>query len=270
MFDATLGPNPELIIFAHLPLIYRDRRNSMTKNIVGIQDNIAQVSLKIHLLNNLRFYFHSCIWAVALLAMGSFLVYTTYEQFTAYFKYTTLTNTQVQARSTIQFPAVTLCSVSSLKKENLPNISDLEYYFLTESVIGPFFPKLDLNKPEYADYRLPRNASWVRDTANPIEDLFLFCFFEGEDEECKKVMKPTVTKLGVCYTFNSREHVKENGHTVTSRTGSTSGLRLYLWVNQTSFVFNDIMAAGIKVIGDSILVLMNTVNLPKRDQTIHI
>lgn len=242
----------------------------MTKNIVGIQDNIAQVSLKIHLLNNLRFYFHSCIWAVALLAMGSFLVYTTYEQFTAYFKYTTLTNTQVQARSTIQFPAVTLCSVSSLKKENLPNISDLEYYFLTESVIGPFFPKLDLNKPEYADYRLPRNASWVRDTANPIEDLFLFCFFEGEDEECKKVMKPTVTKLGVCYTFNSREHVNENGHTVTSRTGSTSGLRLYLWVNQTSFVFNDIMAAGIKVISDSMLLLMNTANFPKDDQTIHI
>jgi hypothetical protein len=184
---------------------------------------------------------------VALLAMGSFLIFTSYEQFTSYLKYTTITNTYLKTRSTINFPAITFCSVSTLNKENLPNITHLEYFFLTKSVIGWMIPPMDLSKPEYAAYHLPLDESWVHGTANQVEDLFLFCLFEGEDKECKEVMKPKVTKLGVCYTFNSRKYVEENGHTVTSRTGSTSGLRLYLMVNQHSYVYSDFMAAGIKV-----------------------
>lgn len=153
----------------------------------------------------------------------------------------------MKTQSTINFPAVTLCSVSTLKKESLPDILHLEYFFLTKSVIGWTTPPLNLSKPEYATYHLPLNASWAQETANQIEDLFLFCLFEGEDKTCKEIMKPTVTKLGVCYTFNSRNHVEVNGHTVTSRTGSTSGLRLYLMVNQHNYVYSDIMAAGMKV-----------------------
>ncbi|XP_061190267.1 acid-sensing ion channel 4-A-like [Saccostrea echinata] len=188
------------------------------------------------------------IWAIALLAMGSFLVYTTYQQFTNYFKYPTISNTHVQTQSSVKFPAVTLCSASSLKREALPKILNLEYFLLTESVIGDFFPRLNLSQSEYSDYHLPRNASWVNETSNKVEDLFLYCFFEGEQKECQEVMKPIVTKLGVCYTFNSREYVEENNHIVTSRTGSSSGLQLYLKVDQHNFVFNDIMAAGIKVV----------------------
>ena len=195
----------------------------------------------------------SAIWAVALFAMGCFLLYTTYEQFTNYFKYPTITNTHVQTQTSVKFPAVTFCSASSLKRDSLPgDLYNLEYYLLTESVMGPFFPKLNFSNSEYSKYHVSLNESWVNNTANQVNDIFLFCFFEGKKKICDNAMKATVTKLGVCYTFNSREHVSENGDIFTSRTGSTSGLRLYLMVNQSNYVFSDAMTAGIKVLPSAV------------------
>ena len=186
-------------------------------------------------------------------AMGCFLLYTTYEQFTNYFKYPTITNTHVQTQKSVKFPAVTFCSASSLKRDSLPgDLYNLEYYLLTESVMGPFFPKLNFSNSEYSKYHVSLNESWVNNTANQVNDIFLFCFFEGKKKICDNAMKATVTKLGVCYTFNSREHVSENGDIFTSRTGSTSGLRLYLMVNQSNYVFSDAMTAGIKVLPSAV------------------
>ena len=187
--------------------------------------------------------------------MGCFLLYTTYEQFTNYFKYPTITNTHVQTQTSVKFPAVTFCSASSLKRDSLPgDLYNLEYYLLTESVMGPFFPKLNFSNSEYSKYHVSLNESWVNNTANQVNDIFLFCFFEGKKKICENAMKATVTKLGVCYTFNSREHVSENGDILTSRTGSTSGLRLYLMVNQSNYVFSDAMAAGIKVLPSAVCI----------------
>ncbi|XP_065940147.1 acid-sensing ion channel 4-like isoform X3 [Magallana gigas] len=109
-------------------------------------------------------------------------------------------------------------------------------------------PRLNLSLSEYAKYHLPISASWVKDTANQIEDLFLICKFDGQDRVCKSDMEAIITPVGVCYTFNSRNYVSKNGHIMTSQTGSTSCLLLYLLVNQNSYVYNDIMTAGFKVI----------------------
>ncbi|XP_052695101.1 acid-sensing ion channel 2-like [Crassostrea angulata] len=191
-----------------------------------------------------------CIWAVAFVAMACSLIYTTFEQVNIYFKYPTILNTHVQTQTSVKFPAVTFCSASPLKKQALPDIPDLEYFFLSHSVIGSnvLTPRLNLSLSEYAKYHLPISASWVKDTANRIEDLFLICKFDGKDRVCKSDMEAIITPVGVCYTFNSRNYVSKNGHIMTSQTGSTSGLLLYLLVNQNSYVYNDIMTAGFKVI----------------------
>lgn len=195
--------------------------------------------------NDLIFFNHfSCIWAAALIVMGSCLIYTSYKQVKNYLSYPTIVNTQVQTKTSVKFPAITFCSASPMKNESLPKIPGLEYFLLYQSaLVGNAEPR----NLSYSEYHLPINASWVSDTANQIEDLFLFCKFGGKGRVCKSEMEAIVTQVGVCYTFNSRKYVSKNGHLMTSRTGSTSGLLFVLIVNQKSYVYNDIMTAGIKV-----------------------
>lgn len=195
--------------------------------------------------NDLIFFNHfSCIWAAALIVMGSCLIYTSYKQIKNYLSYPTIVNTQVQTKTSVKFPAITFCSASPMKNESLPKIPGLEYFLLYQSaLVGNAEPR----NLSYSEYHLPINASWVNDTANQIEDLFLFCKFGGKGRVCKSDMEAIVTQVGVCYTFNSRKYVSKNGHLMTSRTGSTSGLLFVLIVNQKSYVYNDIMTAGIKV-----------------------
>lgn len=194
------------------------------------------------------FFFNhfSCIWAAALIVMGSCLIYTSYKQVKNYLSYPTIVNTQVQTKTSVKFPAITFCSASPMKNESLPKIPDLEYFLLWQS---PLFENDEpLNFPwSYSEFHVPINASWVNDTANQIKDLFLFCKFGGKGRVCKSDMEAIVTQVGVCYTFNSRKYVSKNGHLMISRTGSTSGLLSVLIVNQKSYVYNDIMTAGIKV-----------------------
>lgn len=176
--------------------------------------------------------------------MGSCLIYTSYKQVKNYLSYPTIINTQVQTKTSVKFPAITFCSASPLKNETLPKIPDLEYFFLYQSaLVGNAEPR----NLSYSEYHVPINASWVNDTANQIEDLFLLCNFDGKHRICKSDMEAIITPVGVCYTFNGRQFVSKNGDRITSRTGSTSGLLLILIVNQKSYVYNDIMTAGIKV-----------------------
>ncbi|XP_052695077.1 acid-sensing ion channel 4-B-like [Crassostrea angulata] len=213
------------------------------------RDNTTMHGLKYANLNQ-RHRLRCCIWAAALVAMACSLIYTTYEQVNNYFEYPTILNTHVQTQTSVKFPAVTFCSASPLKKQALPNIPHLEYFFLSHSVISSnvLHPPLNLSVSEYAKYHLPINASWVKDTANQIEELFLVCKFDGKDRICKNDIEAIITPVGVCYTFNSRNYVSKNGHIMTSQTGSTSGLLLYLIVNQNNYVYNEIMTAGFKVI----------------------
>ncbi|XP_065941363.1 acid-sensing ion channel 4-A-like [Magallana gigas] len=99
-----------------------------------------------------------CIWAAALIVMGSCLIYTSYKQVKNYLSYPTIINTQVQTKTSVKFPAITFCSASPLKNETLPKIPDLEYFFLYQSaLVGNAEPR----NLSYSEYHVPINASWV-------------------------------------------------------------------------------------------------------------
>lgn len=178
----------------------------------------------IHGLNQLNMskpFIRRAIWSIVFLMCIITLCAGVIEDVKKYFQYDIVVSSLIQQNSSLPFPAVTLCTIGTLKKSRLSGhvMQDLVDY--TES---------DANgeKPKAINGSRPFDLKKALDeTGFDIQDLLCGCQWQGEACGAENFTSIIDLQAGKCFTFNSR---KEN-QLITTDGGTESDLMLLLDAN---------------------------------------
>ncbi|VDI62852.1 Hypothetical predicted protein, partial [Mytilus galloprovincialis] len=183
-----------------------------------------------------------------LLGMGSLLIYMVYTLYAYYRTNSTLTNININFVKAMNYPAVTICNMSPLKRISINASAVMTTHLLHSSRLGVVLPHLYYSSsafPELNDY-VPED--WLNKSSFDLEDMFHYCVNERHLVPCKDILIPKITQWGKCSTFNDYQKVATNGIVKGSMTGSTTALTFYIDVKQDEYVYNTNLAAGVKIV----------------------
>ncbi|XP_071127326.1 acid-sensing ion channel 2-like [Mytilus edulis] len=188
------------------------------------------------------------IWIFALIGMGSLLIYTVYTLYVYYRTNPTLTNINIKFVKAMNYPAVTICNMSPLKRTSINASAVMTTHLLHSSRLGVVLPHLNYSSPAFAELNDPVPEDWLNKSSFDLEDMFHYCVNERHLVPCKDILIPKITQWGKCFTFNNYQKVATNGIVKGSMTGSTTALTFYIDVKQDEYVYSTNLAAGVKIV----------------------
>ena len=156
----------------------------------------------------------------------------------------TSTTISVTRRTTLTFPAVTVCNLNSFR------IEALEERNLTEVIQTAIFLVTEEEAPS-CESVISQSDNLIRTTyeelamqaRHSVENFIGACYFAGEPcGDMTEVFEPIFTSLGICYTFNSRNM---KSLLQSKGTGQRQGLQLLVNVNQSEYATPE--DAGVKI-----------------------
>ncbi|XP_069131731.1 acid-sensing ion channel 3-like [Argopecten irradians] len=181
--------------------------------------------------------------------MGVMLIYTSVDLFCKYAQHTTMANIKVEMVDELPLPAITFCNLSPYKRSALNPDAVMDHYLLTISRMTDFVPSVDYSHPAYSALLRPLPDGWLHNVSFSVMDLFYACVNTANQRmDCNEVLVPTITDIGLCYTFNSHHQNGTYNPLTTSIIGSVKSFAFYIRVNQSEYVYSDNLAAGMKVI----------------------
>ena len=190
------------------------------------------------------------VWTVAIIGMILALFVSVIDLYTEYNKYPFLTRINVGLADSLPFPAVTLCNLNPMDRTKIRDFDKVISYFLAFTNLH-FPPNQPLNwsNPDLKPFTYPMNKSWIRATSPNFSSLLFMCAWKGRrlQPPCTRNFSEHFTDMGICYTFNDANHTRQYGPLYTSHTGSMTGLVLYFYINESTYIYNQDMATGVKV-----------------------
>ncbi|XP_071088417.1 acid-sensing ion channel 5-like [Haliotis cracherodii] len=229
---------------------WTDEPSSTNENLASLWTDFTQNS-GFHGVNKLtpgRNYRIRCVsWTVAVLAMSSFMIYNITQELVNYYRYPVITNTKVDVLEELPFPAVTFCNQSPYNLSKIKAVDPyLETYLTKVSMLGPMTGSINWSDPGYGPtFRESHSRDWWENIYMTPKTMFYLCFMNGIlHKPCISAMKPILTNMGQCATFNWNA----SEETKVRVTGSDNNLILYANVDQANYVLGSQLAAGIKVI----------------------
>lgn len=194
-------------------------------------------------------------WLVIVLAASGGCLYNISDRIRFLISSPTSTATSVTRKSTLTFPAVTVCNLNHFRAEVLQrrNITEL---IQTALFVVPEATTQDLD-PDICDVIL-RDTSVIPQSVNLshlafeellwearhiLENFIVDCRFAGRRCNVIDMFEPVISNLGICYTFNSGRSGKPLQ--LARGTGQRQGLQLYINVDQQSYTTP--IDAGVKV-----------------------
>ena len=219
-FDVSAQPQPQAQKLHNLPLrrrlLKRDKKKFMKYASSTTTHGVRHIFFG-------KSKIRRALWALLFLFVFVGCCYTTVDRILHYVSVPTATTVSTVHARSIQFPAITLCNTNSFRK------SYLDKKNLTE-LVQSAFRLVITNSSNYLDEyqnqcRAHESATAGNATFREIaieggqklEDFVLDCNFVGLPCNIKEEFIPTLTELGVCYTFNSGQnyplrHVQGSGY----------------------------------------------------------
>lgn len=167
-------------------------------------------------------------WLLIVLVAGGYCLYNISDRVQHLLRNPTFTSTSIVRKESLEFPAVTICNLNSVKRSYLEDLGSAgvdvssltKFNFTTCSqsdIINTGEEGLNLSKI-------------LREGGHQAEDLIKECYFMGRSCSVEN-FSAVVTRLGVCYTFNS------DRTTISSSigTGPRFGLQLTLNIEQDEY-----------------------------------
>ena len=188
-------------------------------------------------------------WLIIVLTAAGGCIYNISDRIQFLISGPTSTTISVARRTTLTFPAVTVCNLNSLR------IGELEMRNLTEliqsatilvSEEGTKSCEEELESVAQLQNSSLNDITYEEMTVkarNSVAEFILNCFFAGEPcGNLTEVFKPVFTNLGICYTFNSG---KIKPLLQSKGTGQRQGLQLVVNVDQLDYATPS--DAGVKI-----------------------
>ncbi|XP_046366057.2 acid-sensing ion channel 4-B-like [Haliotis rufescens] len=188
--------------------------------------------------------FGSIWWTFAVLLMSAYMSYNITQELMNYYRYPVITNTKVEVRQELPFPAITFCNQSPF---NLTAVKEadpyLEKYFNGVSLLGSFNDAINWSDPGYGTtFSEGQSLDWWKKILMKPSQMLNLCIMKGS--RCLAALKPVVTNMGHCTTFNW------NASDVAKVrvTGFDNNLIIFADIFHNEYVIGSQMAAGLRVI----------------------
>ena len=177
-------------------------------------------------------------WALILVGLIIGCLFTVGDRLYRYIKKPTATTVTVESYELtgLPFPAVTVCSLFAYESSEIAQFAellfnpDLAYDFRALNKLGMCDKALSNTTEDF------RNANIWEVIQNPFRDIIYYCGFiqsvNSELYHCEKELKPVLTPLGVCYTFNSINNGRQDRY--VTGTGALYGLKMIINISQMS------------------------------------
>ncbi|XP_046571310.1 acid-sensing ion channel 4-B-like, partial [Haliotis rubra] len=170
--------------------------------------------------------------------------YNISQELINYYSYPVITSTKVELREELPFPAVTFCNQSPF---NLTAVKEadpyLENYFNSASLLGSFNGPVNWSDPGYGSTFSKRHSlDWWKKIFMNLSKSLEFCIMKNG--WCMEALKPVVTNMGNCATFNWNA----SDIAKVRVTGYDSNLIIFANIHHDKYVLGSQMAAGLRVI----------------------
>ncbi|XP_021361255.1 acid-sensing ion channel 2-like [Mizuhopecten yessoensis] len=156
------------------------------------------------------------------------------EHTKTYLSYYTYTNVTMITAKELEFPAVTICNLNPYNKSIAIEENAFTEYLIRTNTLS--FMETTLNYTDSRTGGLNNGFShnFVGRTNNELKNFFVTCVQKWQLIYCDDFFTPRMTELGVCFTFNGPDRKS----VMTSSTGNTSSLTMYIKVERDNFLFD--------------------------------
>ena len=188
------------------------------------------------------------IWRMMMMVLAVSLLYVLIVQLKKFLAFEVQTVISQQQKRELEFPAVTVCNHNQFRK--------------TAAEKDPTTAKLlkELFSLEARLTRDRKNNSTVGATnvlndhdlvgmAHQLEEMVIYCNWCGTAIPCSQFMSMTLTEVGVCYTFHSREVIANRSlPLLVHEAGSDCGLTMRFNIEVAEYYYGAGVSAGIQAI----------------------
>ena len=174
-------------------------------------------------------------------------LFTFVSQLLLFLQFKTNTLVTVIEQSYLPFPAVTICNYNSFRKSKAlekPHITQvLEQLFS----IDRMFQRNSYKSTDDLDHTAKVDIlEELVDLAHTLEGMVIYCYWCGTKVDCKQHFVQTMTDVGVCYTFNSKNTSGDTPMLVRDA-GSDCGLKIILNIQRHEYFYGEGDSTGVKV-----------------------
>ncbi|CAC5399914.1 unnamed protein product [Mytilus coruscus] len=188
-----------------------------------------------HSTNKLRLI----IWSIILVACTTFLVMFVTTQIIDYYNYPVITNMYTETHSELQFPAVTICNLNSLKKSSILNDTRMENHYLKLSLLDEYATPTNWSDPFFKE----QNFFEKRTLDNVLTDHkdYSQSWRFGERYLMPKEYESfLILRSGPCLTFNLNDKL------TAQITGSNFNLNAWVNIDAANDYFGESYGSGLK------------------------
>ncbi|XP_062570290.1 acid-sensing ion channel 1-like [Saccostrea cucullata] len=181
------------------------------------------------------------IWTLFLLTSLVSIVWFLVDEIRCYYTYPFLSKISLESFERMHFPAVTICNMGSKNKSKSSKSQKDTDYWLSVSNMAAFTNEVDWNDSYYKEngYFEPNSLEQELSLSMDVSKFILtstFDFLDGQE------FKPTLTSVGVCFTWNN------DGNMTTKMSGSLYNLHVLLDIHRDLYEASFISATGVKVV----------------------
>ncbi|XP_074652905.1 acid-sensing ion channel 2-like [Tubulanus polymorphus] len=186
------------------------------------------------------------IWCLMIIASIVFCICMIHPRVLVYMRKPVSTKITIEYESPMEFPAVTICNLNTLRKSYL--MSDPVLRIIAENPPTPNF-KVQYDNATLQAFKNYKYETILREGGHLLNKFMFQCYWLNRKINCSDYFDDVLTSYGRCYTFNSRKYVQRNGKPLEVTTsGSDQGLWVRINVQQYENAISSGASAGIKVL----------------------
>ncbi|CAG2192881.1 unnamed protein product [Mytilus edulis] len=156
-----------------------------------------------------------------------------------YYNYPVNTNMYTETHSEMQFPAVTICNLNSLKRNSILNDTRMENHYLKLSLLWLFATPSNWSDPFFKEQFFFEKRT-LNDVLKDHKIRSQPWVFNGRDLDATEYVSFFILRSGPCLTFDP------NGQITADITGSNFNMNAWIDIDAENDYFGESFGTGIK------------------------
>ena len=189
-----------------------------------------------------------CVWLLIILAGFTLLSYMIVQSARDYYKFESTISFSREQQDSLPFPAVTFCNKNTARKTPTVRIFGDQASIQQEGHYSSFSIPYNITGWNVSRVSSHKHYDLVSQLVPQVNDTFLQCRISHQLVNCADYVVTFNSNQGICYTFQSYEHVQRNGGVTMTSPGENYGLSFTLNADKDEYYMPNSFGVGFSVI----------------------